>query len=101
MLGRGHLRLLVELRERPQLYAEYRGGSHDRGGHKPPEGKGALGKSVEFDAKTTEMDPERGTGWNTVEGEVMTSGEARFEEVLPDCTRVEVTTNYSDPPGRR
>ena len=45
------------------------------------------------------MDPERGTGWNTVEGEVMTSGEVRFEEVLPDRTRVEVTMNYSDPPG--
>ena len=61
--------------------------------------KGPLGKSVEFDAKTTEMDPERGIGWNTVEGEVMTSGEVRFEEVLPDRTRVEVTMNYSDPPG--
>lgn len=45
------------------------------------------------------MDPERDTGWNTVEDEVMTSGEVRFEEVLPDRTRVEVTMNYSDPPG--
>ncbi len=61
--------------------------------------KGPLGKSVEFDAKTTEMDPNRGIGWNTVEGEVMTSGEVRFEEVLPDRTRIEVTMNYSDPPG--
>jgi len=61
--------------------------------------KGPLGKSVEFDAKTTEMDPSRGIGWNTVEGEVMTSGEVRFEEVLPDRTRVEVTMNYADPPG--
>ena len=61
--------------------------------------KGPLGKSVEFDAKTTEMDPNRGIGWNTVDGEVMTSGEVRFEEVQPDRTRVEVTMNYSDPPG--
>src|SRR5215204_1987295 len=29
--------------------------------------KGPLGKSVEFDAKTTEMDPSRGIGWNTTE----------------------------------
>ena len=63
--------------------------------------KGPLGKSVEFDAKTTEMDPNRGIGWNTVEGEVMTSGEARFEEVSPGRTRVDVTMNYSDPPGGR
>jgi len=61
--------------------------------------KGPLGKSVRFDAKTTEMDPVRGIGWNTVEGDVMTSGEARFEEVAPGRTRIDVTMNYSDPPG--
>ena len=61
--------------------------------------KGPLGKSVEFDAKTTEMDPSRSIGWNTVDGDVMTSGEVRFEELLPDRTRVEVTMNYADPPG--
>jgi uncharacterized membrane protein len=61
--------------------------------------KGPLGKSVEFDAKTTEMDPNRGIGWNTVDGDVMTSGEVRFEEVSPGRTRIEVTMNYADPPG--
>ena len=61
--------------------------------------KGPLGKSVEFDAKTTEMDPNRGIGWNTVDGEVMTSGEVRFEEAGLGRTRVEVTMNYADPPG--
>lgn len=63
--------------------------------------KGPLGKSVEFDAETTEMDPNRGIGWNTADGEVMTSGEVRFEEIQPDRTRVEVTMNYADPPGGR
>jgi uncharacterized membrane protein len=61
--------------------------------------KGPLGKSVEFDAKTTEMDPNRGIGWNTEDGEVMTSGEVRFEEAAPDRTRIKVTMNYADPPG--
>ena len=61
--------------------------------------KGPLGKSVEFDAKTTEMDPNRGIGWNTVDGEVMTSGEVRFEETTPRRTQVDVTMNYADPPG--
>ncbi|HEX5974080.1 MAG TPA: SRPBCC family protein [Rubrobacteraceae bacterium] len=61
--------------------------------------KGPLGKSVEFDARTTEMDPSRGIGWNTVEGEVMTSGEALLEEVSPGRTRIDVTMNYADPPG--
>jgi uncharacterized membrane protein len=63
--------------------------------------RGPLGMSVEFDARTTEMDPSRGIGWNTTEGEVMTSGEARFEEVVPGRTRVDVTMNYADPPGGR
>lgn len=61
--------------------------------------KGPLGKSVEFDAKTTEMDPNRGIGWNTIDGEVMTSGEVLFEETAPGRTRVDVTMNYADPPG--
>jgi uncharacterized membrane protein len=61
--------------------------------------KGPLGKSVEFDAKTIEKDPNRGIGWNTVDGEVMTFGEVSFEEVQPDRTRVEVTMNYADPPS--
>lgn len=63
--------------------------------------KGPLGKSVEFEARTTEMDPNRGIGWNTTEGEVMTSGEARFAELSPGRTRIEVTMNYADPPGGR
>jgi uncharacterized membrane protein len=61
--------------------------------------KGPLGVAVEFDAKTTEMDPSRGIGWNTVDGQVMTSGEVRFEEAGTDRTRVKVTMNYADAPG--
>ena len=63
--------------------------------------KGPVGTTVEFDARTTEMDPERGIGWNSVEGEVDTSGEVRFEEIDSDRTRIEVTMNYTDPPGGR
>jgi uncharacterized membrane protein len=59
--------------------------------------KGPVGTSVEFDARTTEMDPDRGIGWNSVEGEVDTSGEVRFEKVASDRTRIEVTMNYADP----
>jgi uncharacterized membrane protein len=47
------------------------------------------------------MDPNRGIGWNSVDGGVMTSGEARFERVTSGRTRIEVTMNYADPPGGR
>ena len=45
------------------------------------------------------MDPNRGIGWNSVGGDVQTSGEVRFEETAPERTRIDVTMNYSDPPG--
>jgi len=62
--------------------------------------KGPLGKTVEFDARTTEMSPERGIGWNSVDdNEVDTSGQVRFEEVAQGRTRIDVTMNYADPPG--
>ncbi len=62
--------------------------------------KGPLGTDVEFDARTTEMSPERGIGWNsTNDNEVETSGQVRFEEVAEGRTRIDVTMNYTDPPG--
>jgi uncharacterized membrane protein len=63
--------------------------------------KGPLGKTVEFDARTIEMSPERGIGWNSVDGEIDTSGQVRFEEVADGRTRIDVTMNYADPPGGR
>ena len=64
--------------------------------------KGPLGKTVEFDARTTEMSPERGIAWNsTNDNEVETSGQVRFEEVAEGRTRIDVTMNYADPPGGR
>jgi uncharacterized membrane protein len=42
--------------------------------------KGPLGKSVEFDARITKANPERGIAWQSLEGgEADLSGEARFE----------------------
>ena len=45
------------------------------------------------------MSLERGIAWNSVEGEVNTSGQVHFEEIAPGRTRIEVTMNYADPPG--
>jgi uncharacterized membrane protein len=61
--------------------------------------KGPVGKTVEYEAKTTEMSPTRGIAWESIEGEVENSGRVRFEEVAPGRTRIEVTMTYGDPPG--
>jgi uncharacterized membrane protein len=61
--------------------------------------KGPLGARLEFDAKTTQNEPNEAIGWNTENGEVQTSGQVRFQKVEADRTRVEVQMNYWDAPG--
>ena len=61
--------------------------------------KGPLGTKMEFDAQTTQEEENRALGWNSVDGNVETSGQVRFQELGPERTRVEVTMNYADPPG--
>jgi uncharacterized membrane protein len=63
--------------------------------------KGPLGSSLEFDARTTQDEPNEALGWNTQNGQVETSGQVRFRDVTPNRTRVEVQMNYWDPPGGR
>lgn len=61
--------------------------------------KGPFGASLEFDARTTEKDPNSAIGWNTIGGDVGTTGEVRFSDIGSQATRVDVVMNYSDPPG--
>jgi uncharacterized membrane protein len=61
--------------------------------------KGPLGAKVEFDARTTQDEPNSAIGWNSVDGTVQTSGQVRFQEIGDTRTRVEVQMNYWDPPG--
>lgn len=61
--------------------------------------KGPFGTDLEFDARTTQKDTNSALAWNTVEGEVGTSGQARFRDSGGGSTNVTVTMNYSDPPG--
>ena len=63
--------------------------------------KGPFGRTLEWDAQTTQKEENSAIGWNTSEGEVGTSGQVRFQEVGQDRTRVEVQMNYADPPGGR
>jgi uncharacterized membrane protein len=63
--------------------------------------KGPLGRTLEWEARTTQKVPNSAIGWNTIGGEVGTSGQVRFREVAPGRTRVEVQMNYADLPGGR
>ena len=61
--------------------------------------KGPLGAKLEFDARTTQNEPNDAIAWNTEDGDVETSGQVRFQEAGSGRTRVEVQMNYWDPPG--
>ena len=62
--------------------------------------KGPFGRTLEWEAQTTQKEQNSAIGWNSTQGEVGTSGEVRFLEVGESGrTRVEVQMNYSDPPG--
>ncbi|CAA9409880.1 MAG: hypothetical protein AVDCRST_MAG01-01-1550 [uncultured Rubrobacteraceae bacterium] len=61
--------------------------------------KGPLGYRAEFDARTTQDEQNSAIGWNTVDGDVQTSGQVRFQEVTPNRTKLEVQMKYADPPG--
>ncbi len=61
--------------------------------------KGPFGATVEFDARTTQNEPNEAIAWNSVDGQVQTSGQVRFREIGTGRTRVEVVMNYADPPG--
>lgn len=64
--------------------------------------KGPFGRTLEWDAQTTQREENRAIAWNSTRGEVGTSGQVRFREVgQPGRTRVQVQMNYSDPPGGR
>ena len=61
--------------------------------------KGPFGRTLEWEARTTQREPNSAIAWNSTEGEVGTSGQVRFREAGPEHTRVEVQMNYADPPG--
>lgn len=61
--------------------------------------RGPLGMSIEFDAQTTQKEDNEVIGWDSVEGDVGTSGQVRFRDAGDGRTRVEVQMNYANPPG--
>jgi len=62
--------------------------------------KGPFGRTLEWEAQTTQKEHNSAIGWNSTQGEVGTSGEVRFLEAgQPGRTLVEVQMNYAEPPG--
>ncbi len=60
--------------------------------------KGPLGVTVEFDAELTKDEPNRMMGWNSLGGDMGTSGAVTFNQ-LDENTEVHVVMQWFDPPG--
>ncbi len=61
--------------------------------------KGPFGRTLEFDAKATEKEPNRKIGWIATDGDIGNSGQVLFRDAGTNRTQVEVTLEYSNPPG--
>jgi uncharacterized membrane protein len=58
-----------------------------------------LGMNVEWEAETTELEPNSRIAWRTVRGDVEMEGEVTFEEIKKGTTRMHVSLGYSPPAG--
>ena len=62
--------------------------------------EGPLGKTIEWDAETTRMEPNRRIAWNSRDqGDITTSGQVTFKELPQGETEIAVTLQYVPPAG--
>jgi uncharacterized membrane protein len=61
--------------------------------------KGPFGRVLDWEARTTQKEPNSIIAWTTIDGEAGTSGQVRFREAGEEQTCVEVQMNYADSPG--
>ena len=58
-----------------------------------------LGINVEWEAETTEFEPNRKIAWQTVRGDVEMQGEVTFQETEQGTTTLHVSIAYAPPAG--
>ncbi|HKC62985.1 MAG TPA: SRPBCC family protein [Pyrinomonadaceae bacterium] len=58
-----------------------------------------LGMNVEWEAETTEFEPNQKIAWRTVRGDVDMQGEVTFEKKGRDKTSMHVALSYKPPAG--
>lgn len=58
-----------------------------------------LGINVEWEAETTELEPNRKIAWRTVRGDIEMQGEVTFEETASGKTMLHVSIAYQPPAG--
>jgi uncharacterized membrane protein len=63
--------------------------------------EGPLGKTIEWDAKTTRMEENKRIAWNSMDGgDITTSGQVTFNALPGNQVEVTVTLQYQAPAGK-
>ena len=60
--------------------------------------EGPLGAQAEFNARITQDQPNRSIGWNSIDGNMGSTGNVTFTD-MQDNTLVHVVMQWYDPPG--
>jgi len=58
---------------------------------------GPLGKDLEWDARTTDIQENRRIAWSSTQGDIQASGEVTFQEVTRGSTKVTASLRYEAP----
>lgn len=61
--------------------------------------EGPLGSRIEWDAKTTRAEENKRIGWNSIQGDIKTSGQVTFNGLPDNQTEVTVMLQYIPPAG--
>lgn len=61
--------------------------------------EGPFGTKLEWDAKTTRFEENKRIGWNSIQGDLKTSGQVTFNSLPDGETEVTVTLQYVPPAG--
>lgn len=60
---------------------------------------GPFGTMIEWDAETTRMEKNKRIAWNSLEGDVKTSGQVTFMELPQSETQITITVKYGSGEG--
>lgn len=61
--------------------------------------KGPLNTTFEWDAETTRMEPNSRIAWQSIDGNLKTSGQVTFKQLSNRQTEITVTMHYEPPAG--
>ncbi len=61
--------------------------------------QGPLGKDLSWNAQMTDFEPNKRIAWNSIDGDIKTSGQVTFLDLGNDSVEVSVTMHYVAPAG--